>query len=436
MGIAAISLYPLVVRGDALSQCANLFFGWSVVEQMSLLALLFATVAAVVSLASPSDASKRQSSHRHRNYKPPEYPLQQISTLRTEQEQFKALYPLLRDEILILLQEEHELAPETIERVATMMDYTVRGGSRGTTVVSILCKTMSQKGGKSAPSIELLVLCKACVLGWAVEFLQAFLLVADDVMDESQTRRGQPCWYKKDHVRLIAINDSFLLESFVFFILRQHFGTEPYYLELVELFRMVIQKTEIGQLLDLTSQPLDQPKDLNRFTLERYRQIVKYKTSYYTFYLPVAIGMITSGIIISTNSNHTDDAFETAERICCIMGEYFQIQDDYLDCYGKPDVIGKMGTDIQDNKCSWLVVQALERATTEQRQVLIQNYGKWDDKKVARVKDLYDEMGLQQVFCEYEESSYKEIQAELDRSTVLPRAVFDLLLKNIYRRSK
>jgi hypothetical protein len=38
---------------------------------------------------------------------------------------------------------------------------------------------------------------------------------------------------------MIAINDSFILESNVFQILKNHFGHEPYYLDLVELFREV-----------------------------------------------------------------------------------------------------------------------------------------------------------------------------------------------------
>lgn len=45
-----------------------------------------------------------------------------------------------------------------------------------------------------------------------------------------------------------------------------------------------------------------------------------------------------------------------------------------------------MGTDIQDNKCSWLVVQALERASPAQRVVLEQNYAKDEEAKVCFAK--------------------------------------------------
>jgi farnesyl diphosphate synthase len=64
------------------------------------------------------------------------------------------------------------------------------------------------------------------------------------------------------------------------------------------------------------------------------------------------------------------NALLQAKDILIPLGKFFQIQDDYLDCYGNPETIGKIGTDIQDNKCSWLVVQALQLASPPQRAIL------------------------------------------------------------------
>ena len=116
-------------------------------------------------------------------------------------------------------------------------------------------------------------------------------------------------------------------------------------------------------MLDLITTPADKV-DLSRYTIQNYTDIAKYKTAYYSFYLPVACGLTIAGI-------EDKDAFRVSEEILIPMGIYFQIQDDYLDCYADPDLLGKIGTDIQDNKCSWLVCQALDRATPEQRTSLM-----------------------------------------------------------------
>lgn len=39
-----------------------------------------------------------------------------------------------------------------------------------------------------------------------------------------------------------------------------------------------------------------------------------------------------------------------------------------MDVFGDPEIMGKRGTDIEDGKCSWLAVVALQRATKEQRE--------------------------------------------------------------------
>jgi farnesyl diphosphate synthase len=71
----------------------------------------------------------------------------------------------------------------------------------------------------------------AMAVGWCIEWLQAFFLVADDMMDHSITRRGQPCWYKLPHVGLNACNDCIVLEACIYKILKKHARQLPCYTE-------------------------------------------------------------------------------------------------------------------------------------------------------------------------------------------------------------
>lgn len=120
-----------------------------------------------------------------------------------------------------------------------------------------------------------------------------------------------------------------------------------------------------------------------------------------------------------------------------LMGTYFQVQDDYLDCYGDPHVIGKIGTDIEDSKCSWLIVQALERANEDQKRCLLDNYGKSDSGCVAKVKSIYNELTLQSVFLEYEKEVYGKLVTEIEREEDQAlQVVLKTFLGKIHQRQK
>ena len=151
----------------------------------------------------------------------------------------------------------------------------------------------------------------------------------------------------------------------------------------------------MGQLVDLITAPEDRI-DLSKFSLERHvlvlsirflantclcrhSLIVIYKTAFYSFYLPVALAMLMCRI--PSDPSEPSDPYKLSLEILLPLGEYFQIQDDYLDFAGTPEQIGKVGTDIIDNKCSWCINTALSVATPSQRAVLDANYGRKDSKR-------------------------------------------------------
>ncbi|XP_047217166.1 farnesyl pyrophosphate synthase-like isoform X2 [Girardinichthys multiradiatus] len=315
---------------------------------------------------------------------------------------------------------------DAYKRLREILVYNVTGGkkNRGLSVIGSL-RELLPPSQLTQDTVQ-----RALMVGWSIEMVQGFFLMGDDIMDGSVTRRGQLCWYKKDGIGLDAINDIFLLEASVYRLLRRHCRTQPYYVHLLELFNEITFLSELGQALDLmTAAPLGQI-DLSLFSMQKYKAIVKYKTAFYSFYFPVAAAMYMAGI-------YSEEEHNNAKQILLDMGEFFQIQDDYLDCYGDPVVTGKIGTDIQDNKCSWLVVKALEVMSMKQRTEIEACYGRKDEASVAKVKELYNTLQMPTLYHKYEEESYQRLQKLIaQHAQNLPHSVFLNFAKKIYKRNK
>jgi farnesyl diphosphate synthase len=243
-------------------------------------------------------------------------------------------------------------------------------------------------------------------------------------MDQSETRRGQSCWYKKEEVGMTAINDALMIESGIYYLLKKYFGDKDYYMKIAEQFHEVVFITTIGQSLDLQTANLD----VNKFTMEKYKALVSNKTAYYSFYLPVALAMHMTGF-------SDPEVYRQTKTILLEVGQFFQAQDDFLDCFGDPQVTGKIGTDIQDGKCTWLAVVCMQRATDKQKAIMQECYGSKDGQKVARVKQLYEDLGLLNTYSIYEEDSYNMIKTHIQQiSRGLPTALFFKIMEKIYRR--
>ncbi|KAK0224955.1 farnesyl-diphosphate synthase [Armillaria nabsnona] len=225
---------------------------------------------------------------------------------------------------------------------------------------------------------------KAAVLGWGIELLQAFFLVSDDMMDSSITRRGQPSWYRVSKVGQIAINDSFMLEAAIYYLLKKHFRGESYYVDILELFLEATFQTEMGQLIDLITAPEDEV-DLSKHSL-----IVIYKTPYYSFCLPVALAMYMS------------HPYALAKSILIPLGEYFQIQDDFLDFSGK-----------------------LARISS-----ITSAHGRKDSECERRVKEVFEspEVDLRKRYGVYGEL--------VEGKNTLKKEVFKSFIDKIYKRTK
>ena len=118
----------------------------------------------------------------------------------------------------------------------------------------------------------------------------------------------------------------------------------------ISVFEQIKFRTEMGQMLDLNT--VDQetrklnykwiwvyPFTTRFFNSEYYMEIITNKTAYYTIFLPIYLGLVLCDCDISTLQS------PLLKEICTVLGQYFQIKDDYLDVFADPSVLGKVRVD-------------------------------------------------------------------------------------------
>ena len=137
-------------------------------------------------------------------------------------------------------------------------------------------------------------------------------------------------------------------------------------------------------------------------TEEEYIEMIRLKTS-----VLLACAMKIGGILAGASAEDADNLYKFGEQV----GLAFQLQDDLLDVYGDPKVFGKaVGGDITCNKKTYMLINAFQRANSEQRAELERWVSAKDfdrQEKVAAVTEIYNQIGIRQI-CEEKINYYFE----------------------------
>ena len=220
---------------------------------------------------------------------------------------------------------------------------------------------------------------KAMNAAIAVELFHNFSLIHDDIMDNAPLRRGKETVHEKWDLNTgILSGDAMLILAYQLFEVY-----EPrLFLELAKLFsKTAIQVCE-GQQYDVDFETRD------GVTISEYITMIDFKTA-----VLVGAAMKMGAIVAGASQSCQDNIFEFGRN----LGIAFQLQDDYLDAFGDPEIFGKqVGGDIIANKKTFLFLTALEKGDAAEAKTLQHLYGvnpHDPSEKIVTVKAIFESTG-------------------------------------------
>lgn len=213
-----------------------------------------------------------------------------------------------------------------------------------------------------------------------IETFHNFTLLHDDLMDRSPLRRGKPTVYRKwDENTAILSGDAMNIMALHYFLRIPH----PNLHAILQTFERTGMGICEGQQYDMIFE------SRNDVSIAEYMEMIRLKT---------AILLACALKIGALYANAPSDDIDRLYHFGIDLGLSFQLRDDLLDAYGDTATFGKQtGTDIRDNKKTYLLLLALSKAGQQQRERLLELFAETPQDcsgKIDEVLGIYDSLGI------------------------------------------
>jgi geranylgeranyl diphosphate synthase, type I len=232
----------------------------------------------------------------------------------------------------------------------------------------------------------------------AFEIFQTAILIHDDIIDQSNLRRGRKSLHMEIGGGHYGLSQALCLGDFGFFlasqIITQSGFDEKLKNQALLFFNKVVLSTTLGEILDVKH-----PFEKNYTNPKDSLLISELKTAEYSFVGPLAIGALLGGA--------DSKIIYYFEEFGKNLGIAFQIKDDLLGLFGAQKKTGKSSqSDASEGKMTILISFALSKANSKQKAILKELYGKKDltQKELEIIKKIFIETRA----VEYAESKVLE----------------------------
>jgi geranylgeranyl diphosphate synthase, type II len=239
-------------------------------------------------------------------------------------------------------------------------------------------------------------------VGTAIELFHNFSLIHDDIMDNADLRRGKPTIHNAYGVNTAILSgDVMLVKTYEYLNMVQ----TNHHKAILHLFNTTATQVCEGQQLDM-----DFSTNPN-VAMPDYIHMIALKTS-----VLIAASFAMGAIIGNASQGNVDHLYEFGKN----LGIAFQIQDDYLDCFGTADKVGKkIGGDIMENKKTFLWLYAYEHATTADKKRIEDFIPVTTDNKIDVMKDIFEQSGAKQWTVNLQETYFNKAMQHLEDTAVL-----------------